>query len=106
VSGDDVGTRTTKGKPLENMGFRLKSHPMDSLGLIRQFLKDRLGVEPDRVTLEAPLAELGVDSLMMLELMFEFEDRFGIKLATDLQTPKTVGEMIALMDGLIASQKP
>ena len=95
-----------KGKPLENMGFRLKSRPMDSLGLIREFLKDRLGVEPDRVTLEAPLAELGVDSLMMLELMFEFEDRFGIKLATDLQTPKTVGEMITLMDGLIASQKP
>ena len=79
---------------------------MDSLGLIREFLKDRLGVAPERVTLDAPLAELDVDSLMMLELMFEFEDRFGIKLATDLPTPKTVGELIALMDGLIASQKP
>ena len=78
---------------------------MDSLGLIREFLLDRLGVEPDRVTLEAPLAELGVDSLMMLELMFEFEDRFGIKLSSDLPTPKTVGELVTLMAGLVAQQK-
>lgn len=78
---------------------------MDSIGLIREFLKDRLGVEPDSVVPEAPLADLGVDSLMMLELMFEFEDRFNIKLSSDLKTPQTVGEMIALMDGLIASQK-
>ncbi|WP_295005186.1 acyl carrier protein [uncultured Dechloromonas sp.] len=78
---------------------------MDSIGLIREFLKDRLGVEPDSVVPEAPLADLGVDSLMMLELMFEFEDRFNIKLSSDLKTPQTVGEMVALMDGLIASQK-
>ena len=78
---------------------------MDSIGLIREFLKDRLGVAPERVTLDAPLAELGVDSLMMLELMFEFEDRFDIKLSTDLKTPQTVGELVSLMDGLIASQK-
>lgn len=78
---------------------------MDSIGLIREFLKDRLGVEPDKIVPEADLAELGVDSLMMLELMFEFEDRFGIKLSNDLQPPKTVSEMVALMDGLIAAQK-
>lgn len=78
---------------------------MDSIGLIREFLKDRLGVEPDTVVPEAPLADLGVDSLMMLELMFEFEDQFNIKLSSDLKTTQTVGEMVALMDGLIASQK-
>ena len=77
---------------------------MDSIGLIREFLKDRLGVEPDTVVPEAPLADLGVDSLMLLELMFEFEDRFNIKLSSDLKTPQTVGEMVVLMDGLIASQ--
>lgn len=78
---------------------------MDSIGLIREFLEDRLGVAPDKVVPLALLTDLGVDSLMMLELMFEFEDRFGIKLSSDLKTPQTVGEMVALMDGLIASQK-
>lgn len=78
---------------------------MDSIGLIRDFLKDRLGVEPENVVSDALLADLGVDSLMMLELMFEFEDRFSIKLSNDLKTPQTVGEMVTLMDGLISSQK-
>ena len=54
---------------------------MDSLDLIREFLHDRLGVAPEQVVPEATLAALGVDSLMMLELMFEFEDRFGITLS-------------------------
>jgi acyl carrier protein len=78
---------------------------MDSIGLIREFLEDRLGVKPDGVVPNALLGDLGVDSLMMLELIFEFEDRFGVKLSNTLETPKTVGEMVALMDNLIAGQK-
>ena len=76
---------------------------MDSIGLIRDFLQERLGVAPERVVAEATLADLGVDSLMMLELMFEFEDRFNIKLSNDTTAPKTVGDMVSLMDGLIAA---
>lgn len=77
---------------------------MDSLGLIREFLQNRLGVTPERVISEAPLISLGVDSLMMLELMFEFEDRFAITLSKDLKSPKTVGDMAALMDRLRREQ--
>lgn len=77
---------------------------MDSLGLIREFLQDRLGAAPEQVVPDAALGTLGVDSLMMLELMFEFEDRFGITLSKDLKSPKTVGEMAALMDRLRSKQ--
>ena len=77
---------------------------MDSLGLIRDFLHERLGVAPEQVVPEAALAALGVDSLMMLELMFEFEDRFGITLSKNLKSPKTIGEMCALMERLYREQ--
>jgi len=77
---------------------------MESIGLIRDFLKDRLAVEPDTVVPDAQLADLGVDSLMMLELMFEFEDRFGITLSKDLKSPKTVSDMAAMMDRLRSEQ--
>ncbi len=77
---------------------------MESLGLIREFLQDRLGVAPDLVVSNAQLDSLGVDSLMMLELMFEFEDRFSITLSKDLKSPKTVGEMVTLMDQLRSEQ--
>lgn len=75
---------------------------MDSIELIREFLRDRLGVAAERVVPDAPLEELGVDSLMMLELMFEFEDRFGITLDKNMQSPKTVSEMVAAMERLRA----
>lgn len=73
---------------------------MDSLSLIREFLQGRLGVASEKVAPEATLTELGVDSLMILELMFEFEERFRLTLAKDLPTPRTVGEMASLMDRL------
>ncbi|HMW55433.1 MAG: acyl carrier protein [Candidatus Accumulibacter phosphatis] len=73
---------------------------MDSLSVIREFLQERLGVEAVKITSDALLDDLGVDSFMVLELMFEFEERFGITLARDLKTPRTVGEMAGLMDRL------
>jgi acyl carrier protein len=79
---------------------------MDSIGLIREFLNDRLGVAPASVVVEAALGDLGVDSLMMLELIFEFEDRFGVTLPKDLKSPRTVGEMVSLMDRLRSQQQP
>ncbi|WP_374343085.1 acyl carrier protein [Azonexus sp.] len=77
---------------------------MNSIGLIREFLQNRLGTAPERVVPEAVLAGLGVDSLLMLELIFEFEDRFGVKLPGDLTSPRTVGEMASLMDNLISQR--
>lgn len=78
---------------------------MKSIELIRNFLATRQGIETAKVVPEAVLTDLGVDSLMMLELIFEFEDQLDIKLPHDLKSPKTIGEMVALMDGLITSQK-
>lgn len=78
---------------------------MNSIELIRNFLHARLGIEAEKIVPESLLANLGVDSLMMLELIFEFEDAFGITLPRDLKSPKTVGEMVTLMDGLIASRQ-
>lgn len=73
---------------------------MTSLELVRSFLENRLGVEPTRVEPASALAELGVDSMMMLELMFEFETHLGIRLPSDLSSPQTVGDMLDMMDRL------
>ena len=72
----------------------------DPLELVRAFLAGRLGTEPTRVTRDARLADLGVDSLILLELFFEFEEKSGVRLAQDLPTPKTVGELIAIVERL------
>ncbi|PZO18364.1 MAG: phosphopantetheine-binding protein [Burkholderiales bacterium] len=73
---------------------------MSSAELIRTFLTDRLGVEPGQVQPVALLADLGVDSLMLAELMFEAEDRLGIEIPSDLKPPRTVADMQAALDAL------
>ncbi|MBU4519413.1 MAG: acyl carrier protein [Gammaproteobacteria bacterium] len=77
---------------------------MQSTELIRQFLHDRLGAAPEAVVPGALLADLGVDSLMLAELMFEAEDRLGISIDSRVVIPKTVGEMVTLIDALRAAK--
>ena len=77
---------------------------MQSIELIAKFLNDRLGVERDQVVASAVLADLGVDSLMLAELMFEAEDNLGISIDSNVDIPTTVGDMVGLLDGLLAAK--
>jgi len=79
-------------------------YAMQSTELIRQFLHDRLGAAPGAVVPDALLADLGVDSLMLAELMFEAEDRLGISIDSTVAIPKSVGEMVKLIDSLRAAK--
>lgn len=77
---------------------------MDSLTIIREFLDSRLEIAPETVLPEAKLDDLDVDSLMLAEIVFEFEDRFNLILPRNLKSPRTVGELVALMDRLRSEQ--
>ena len=77
---------------------------MDSLTLIREFLDSRLEIAPETVLPESKLDDLNVDSLMLAEIMFEFEDRFNLTLHRNLKSARTVGELVALMDRLRSEQ--
>ena len=58
--------------------------------------------ELQRANPDALLIDLGVDSLMLAELMFEAEDRLGIEIPSDVQPPKTVAQMQSMIDALSA----
>lgn len=77
---------------------------MDSTELIRNFLQNRLGVAPEQVRDDSVLADLGVDSLMMAELMFEAEDRLNISIGNDQTVPVTVADMQRILDPLLAAK--
>ncbi len=79
-------------------------YAMQSTELIRQFLHERVGTPHDQVVNDASLADLGVDSLMLAELMFEAEDRLGISIDSNVTVPKTVGNMVQLIDTLLAAK--
>jgi acyl carrier protein len=72
----------------------------NDLEMVRAFLKERLDIDPQRVAPTATLEELEIDSLVLLELFFEFEQKAGLSLAKDIPTPKTIGELLGIVKRL------
>jgi len=57
-----------------------------------------LGTERDRLSREASLEDLDVDSLDLVELAQIVEDEFGVELrGDDVKDVKTVGEVVDLV---------
>ena len=76
----------------------------DNLTLLSEFLHKRENIDPARVTPGASLEELKVDSLLLLELLFEFEDKLGVSIPHDIPPPKTVGDLLGIVAGLKAGK--
>lgn len=66
--------------------------------ILRDFLQERTEIDPTKITPEATLEELGIDSLMQLELLFEFEEKLEISLPDVEDRPKTIGDLVSLVE--------
>jgi acyl carrier protein len=77
----------------------------DDLALIQNFLKDRVdSAMLDKIVPEATLTDLGIDSLMQAELLFEFEDRTGMTVPANFPLPQTVGQLLQQLKKLRSQQ--
>ena len=61
-------------------------------------------LSPDRLTLDAPLEGLGIDSLGTVELLWNIEDAFKIKLPSDPVNLPTLGDVVSFIDDLVLRQ--
>ena len=63
-------------------------------------IAEKLGVNPSEVTMDASFTnDLGADSLDTVELMLDFEKKFGISIPDDQQENiVTVGDVIRLIE--------
>jgi acyl carrier protein len=68
----------------------------DTFEQVKKIIIDLLGVEPEKVTPDADFRQdLGADSLDLVELIMEFEERFGGTISDeDAQRIKTVGQVV------------
>lgn len=59
---------------------------------------EQFGIDRDQITLEAPLEELDINSLDVVELGQIVREEFGVQLAPDDVTElKTVGDVVDLV---------
>jgi acyl carrier protein len=59
---------------------------------------------PGRLTLDAPLESLGIDSLGTVEMLWNVEDEFHITLPPDPVPLRTLGDVARYIDVLLARQ--
>ena len=57
-----------------------------------------------QLTPDAPLEALGIDSLGLADLLFNLEDEFGIRMPSEPVPLKTLGDVVAFIDGLMAAE--
>jgi len=75
---------------------------MSTLQILQELLIKDHSLTQEQVAPDAELASLGVDSLGLIELMFQVEDRFGISLPDDkVPVLVTVGDVVAYIDLLL-----
>jgi acyl carrier protein len=68
-----------------------------AFSLIQDALRPYTDADVTAIQSETRFADIGIDSLTMAELLFELEDRLGVTLDNSAEIPKTVGEVITLV---------
>jgi len=77
---------------------------MSTLQTIQRMMAEQFELEEDKLTPDAELEALGLDSLSVIEFMFNIEDEFNIKLPDERVELKTIQDIASVVDRLIAEQ--
>ena len=72
---------------------------MATIDIVRDVLTENLDVEPEAVTEDATLESLGVDSLDMVELICDIEEKCDIEFG-EPEGISTIGQLVAHIDSL------
>ena len=78
---------------------------MSAYSFIAEVLTEKYDVDPKAISPEATMTELGLDSLTIVELLFDVEDEFDIEVPEERATFETVGEAAALVDELTQAKE-
>lgn len=78
--------------------------PTTTFDALREIIAKDYALAPETLTPETPLADLKIDSLALIELIFTLEDRFDV-VADDVPSDlPTLGSVADYIDGLVAAR--
>ena len=64
------------------------------LARLRELTASRIAVDPQALRLDAKLADIGIDSFSLIELVFVAEEAFGVNIPMEGLRPVTVGDVV------------
>jgi acyl carrier protein len=77
---------------------------ISTFDFIRQTLIDKFEVDPELISPEATLEVMGLDSLIMVELLFDVSEKYEIEIPTDQLDFTTLGEAVELIDAALQAK--
>ena len=72
---------------------------MDVMQIIKDILQENLEIDPETVSTESTLDDLGIDSLDTVELICDLEERCGIEMGYP-EGLKSIGDVITYIEKL------
>ena len=72
---------------------------MATIDTVKEVLVENLDLEADKITEEATLESLGIDSLDMVELICDLEEKCEVEFG-EPEGLATVGQLVEYVDGL------
>ncbi len=72
---------------------------MATIDTLKAILNDNLDIAPEKISMDSTFDSLGVDSLDMVELICELEDRCDIDFG-EPEGLETVADLVAYIDSL------
>ncbi len=78
---------------------------MSTLETIQRMMVEQFELKPEALAPDVQLETLGIDSLSVIEFMFNIEDEFKVKLPDERVEIKTVQDIANVVDRMIAEQK-
>ena len=78
---------------------------MSTLQTIQRMMAEQFELKEADLTPDAQLEALGLDSLSVIEFMFNLEDEFHLKLPDERVEIKTVQDIASIVERMVAEQK-
>lgn len=76
---------------------------MDTFETLREIIATKADKDPSEITPDATFETLGIDSLDTFDIIFEAEEKFGIKVPNQEVAIQTVQDVVNLIDRLRAA---
>ena len=73
----------------------------DTFSIVKEMIADKLEIDPTSIQLDSNLTDIGLDSLDTFDIIFEAEDKFGIKIPNDQVNVVTISDVVNLFDRLL-----
>lgn len=78
---------------------------MSTMQTIQRMMAEQFDLKQEDLAPDTQLEALGLDSLSVIEFMFNIEDQFHIKLPDERVEIKTLQDIVSIVDRLVAEQK-